>query len=195
MSKIDQIMEQAQVFASAWSLVGGMLDSGNALEDAETEKRDLRQTVTDALESLQSENAELRQLAERVKLEAQMHAQEARTANATIAEIYQVISGATGEPGNWHGAEPVREYVAGLRRDRDEWKDATVSANQRFKQAESKVDELRRQLEEARKDRREVLLDAASVFPVVLRKMWSGGDVVEWLCQEADRAAIKGEKE
>jgi hypothetical protein len=57
------------------------------------------------------------------------------------------------------------------------------------------IAELRRQLEEARKDRREVLLDAASVFPVVLRKMWSGGDVVEWLCQEADRAAIKGERE
>lgn len=48
----------------------------------------------------------------RLKLEAQCHAQEARTANATVHEIYQVISGATGEPGNWNGADPVKAYVA-----------------------------------------------------------------------------------
>lgn len=50
-------------------------------------------------------------LISRLKHEAQIHAQEARTANSTITEIYQVISGATGEPGNWNGAEPVRAYV------------------------------------------------------------------------------------
>lgn len=55
----------------------------------------------------------------RLKLEAQIHAQEARTANATIAEIYQCVSGATGEPGNWHGAEPVRRLV----QERDDWKE------------------------------------------------------------------------
>lgn len=49
-----------------------------------------------------------------LKQEAQIHAQEARTANATIAEIYQVCSGATGEQGNWHGAEPVRMRIAEL---------------------------------------------------------------------------------
>ena len=47
----------------------------------------------------------------RLRLEAQCHAQEARTANATINEIYQIVSGGRGEPGNWHGAEPVRRYV------------------------------------------------------------------------------------
>ncbi|HEY8359486.1 MAG TPA: hypothetical protein VIL30_18705 [Ramlibacter sp.] len=50
-------------------------------------------------------------LVERLKLEAQAHASEARTANSTIYEIYQVISGGKGEPGNWNGAEPVRAYV------------------------------------------------------------------------------------
>jgi len=39
-------------------------------------------------------------LIERLKLEAQSHAQEARTANATIAEIYQLCTEATGELGN-----------------------------------------------------------------------------------------------
>ena len=53
-------------------------------------------------------------LIERLRMEAQIHAQEARTANATIAEIYQLCSGGKGEPGNWHGAEPVRELVREL---------------------------------------------------------------------------------
>lgn len=58
--------------------------------------------------------AEVEALAERLKLEAQGHAQEARTANATIAECYQVATGSTGEPGNWHGAEPIRALKAKL---------------------------------------------------------------------------------
>jgi hypothetical protein len=39
---VDTIMEQAQVFASAWSLVNGPFDQGNALERAEQEKTILR---------------------------------------------------------------------------------------------------------------------------------------------------------
>jgi hypothetical protein len=46
------------------------------------------------------------------KLQAQAHAQEARTANCTIAEIYQLCTGRKGEPGNWNGAEPVKALVA-----------------------------------------------------------------------------------
>ena len=53
-------------------------------------------------------------LSESLKLEAQIHALEARTANATIYEIYRLCTGATGEPGNWSGAEPVRKIVTKL---------------------------------------------------------------------------------
>jgi hypothetical protein len=49
-----------------------------------------------------------------LKQEAQIHAQEARTANGTIAEIYQLCTGSTGEPGSWNGAAPVRELVEKL---------------------------------------------------------------------------------
>ena len=42
---MQQIMEQAQVFASAWSLVGGRFDTGNALDDAEDAKAELRTMV------------------------------------------------------------------------------------------------------------------------------------------------------
>lgn len=37
----ETIMEQAQVFASGWSLVGGIFDNGHALEDAEELKDEL----------------------------------------------------------------------------------------------------------------------------------------------------------
>jgi len=43
---IEQIMDQAQVYASAWSLVGGPFDQGNLLEQAELEKQVLLEMVT-----------------------------------------------------------------------------------------------------------------------------------------------------
>jgi hypothetical protein len=39
---IDSVMEQAQVFASAWALVGSRFDSGNEMENAEEQKKALR---------------------------------------------------------------------------------------------------------------------------------------------------------
>jgi len=43
---VDSVMEQAQVFASAWSLVGSRFDSGSGLEDAEQAKAELRAMLT-----------------------------------------------------------------------------------------------------------------------------------------------------
>jgi hypothetical protein len=39
---VDSVMAQAQVFASAWSLVGGQFDFGNGLKDAEQAEAELR---------------------------------------------------------------------------------------------------------------------------------------------------------
>lgn len=47
---VEQIMEQAQVFASAWALVGGQFDDGDQLEAAELEKDLLTAMVAHALE-------------------------------------------------------------------------------------------------------------------------------------------------
>lgn len=47
---VEQIMEQAQVFASAWALVGGPFDAGDQLEAAELEKDLLGAMVAHALE-------------------------------------------------------------------------------------------------------------------------------------------------
>ena len=38
---VDEVMAQAQVFASAWALVGSRFVSGSGLEEAEQEKKDL----------------------------------------------------------------------------------------------------------------------------------------------------------
>ncbi|SFK45856.1 hypothetical protein SAMN04244574_00692 [Azotobacter beijerinckii] len=42
---VGQVMTQAQVFASAWSLVGGRFDAGDGLKHAEEEKRRLREML------------------------------------------------------------------------------------------------------------------------------------------------------
>jgi len=45
-------------------------------------------------------------------LQAQIWKGEARCANHTIGQIYQICTGARGEPGNWNGAEPVKALIA-----------------------------------------------------------------------------------
>jgi hypothetical protein len=47
---IKAIMEQAQVFASSWSMVGGPFAADDQLERAEEEKAELKKLVTSALE-------------------------------------------------------------------------------------------------------------------------------------------------
>lgn len=52
---VDQVMEQAEIFASAWSLVGGPFDSGDQLEQAKLEKEELLGMV----EALAGEQSQL----------------------------------------------------------------------------------------------------------------------------------------
>lgn len=47
---IKAIMEQAQVFASSWSMVGGPFAADDQLERAEEEKSELKKLITGALE-------------------------------------------------------------------------------------------------------------------------------------------------
>jgi hypothetical protein len=51
-------------------------------------------------------------LYEACKQQAQIWKQEARCANDTIAQIYQLVTGKKGEPGNWNGAKPIKALVA-----------------------------------------------------------------------------------
>ncbi|WP_295810361.1 hypothetical protein [uncultured Nitratireductor sp.] len=70
--------------------------------------------ASDAAEA-RGEIERLRSLTERLRMEAQGHSGEARTANASLQEAYQVASGRTGEPGNWNGAEPIKSEIERLR--------------------------------------------------------------------------------
>lgn len=49
---IESLMEQAQVFASAWSLVGGQFDQGDQLEAANDEKELLQELLEDFQEQV-----------------------------------------------------------------------------------------------------------------------------------------------
>ncbi len=46
---LDAIMEQAQVYASAWSLVGSRFDNGDELANAQAEKAELRALIERAM--------------------------------------------------------------------------------------------------------------------------------------------------
>lgn len=64
--------------------------------------------ATQAMEDVKELTAER----DAIKQQAQIWKMEAETQKATVHEIYQLCTGATGEPGDWHGAEPVRALVA-----------------------------------------------------------------------------------
>lgn len=61
--------------------------------------------------ALQAELDAANALCEKLKQEAEIHAQEARTHKSTVHKIYQLVTGATGEPGNWNGAKPVKQLI------------------------------------------------------------------------------------
>lgn len=63
------------------------------------------------IEELEAKSAALEQQAVQWKGEAMAH-------KSSLHEAYQVLTGATGEPGNWNGARPFRQF---LQADRDEF--------------------------------------------------------------------------
>lgn len=63
-------------------------------------------------ERLRARIAELEVQRDALKQQAETWAQEARTQKSTVHEIYRLCTGGTGEPGDWHGAEPVRALIA-----------------------------------------------------------------------------------
>lgn len=55
----EQLMEQAQVFASAWAMIDGPFDSGDQLERAEDEKAALSDMIDQALGHIAEERDQL----------------------------------------------------------------------------------------------------------------------------------------
>ena len=67
------------------------------------------------LEVATAEIERLRNLVDRLRTEAQIHSGEARTANSSLHDAYQAASGGRGEPGNWNGANPIKDEIERLR--------------------------------------------------------------------------------
>jgi len=131
-----------------------------------------------ALEAEKKRADEAEALVERLKREAVQHAQEARTANATIAEIYQAVTGGTGEPGNWQGAEPIKAELTRLREENERYREAARRAHvvvvntpsSRIKELEAEVVRLRGVVEEA-----DITLSHARTFVTTREKMHPTG--------------------
>lgn len=85
--------QQPDLIREAVSCYWRLAASEDALEEAELAQR----------------NAEAKY--EACKLQAQCWSHEAKAQKATVLESYQAASGATGEPGDWNGAEPIRRLV------------------------------------------------------------------------------------
>lgn len=77
------------------------------------------ENMCETIATLQAENAGLSNKCERLKMEAEGHAMEARTANSTINAAYQAVTGKTGEPGTWNGERPIVECIEGLRSENE----------------------------------------------------------------------------
>jgi hypothetical protein len=76
---VNMVMEQAQVFASSWALVGTRFDSGDALEHAEAMKAELREMLVVAPEPVAQEPVAIAEAVEHNKTLADLLR---RTANA-----------------------------------------------------------------------------------------------------------------
>ena len=116
------------------------------------------------------------ELEERLKQEAQIQAQEARSHRATVREIYQAVTGRTGEPGDWNGAKPVMALIE----ERDALRDRVDELSRAYAVQGLALEELT-----AERDRyREALRPFAALDP----DKWGSEERVAIL---AARAALK----
>lgn len=74
---------------------------------------DLRQLISER-DQLLAQLAQAEARADACQQQAEIWKQEARTQTATVNEVYQLLTGGTGEPGNWNGARPVRSAALRL---------------------------------------------------------------------------------
>lgn len=80
-----EIMESAQVFASAWSLVGGQFDFGNGMQRAEAAKADLKEMVAELV-------AERDELMKALRLWMRYFGDDHETVMLAIAEDHSVLT-------------------------------------------------------------------------------------------------------
>lgn len=105
------ISESERVLA-AYEERGAEIEAVRGDHDAALERS---RSLVAQLSTAKEEIERLKTLASRLQQEAEIHAGEARAHKASLHEAYQAVTGATGEPGNWNGAEPVKNFVSTAR--------------------------------------------------------------------------------
>ena len=130
---VERLIERLSLYERAWGCEPSVaphveqhpgITTGRVITDA-------RDAIT-ALDALRTALTEALALSDRLRQEAEIHAQEARTMKAIVHEAYQVATGATGEPGNWNGAQPIRDALERVRKEarREGMEEAAQRADQ-----------------------------------------------------------------
>ena len=97
----DEISRIAKGLCCSNGCVGG--HHGSCLSyQVEPAVRAALSAVCRVPDGLDAEIARLTDLCERLRMEAQ---------TATVNEVYQFATGATGEPGNWRGSKPIKTAI------------------------------------------------------------------------------------
>lgn len=104
---IAMLMEQAQVFASAWSLVGGTFDQGDQLQVAEDEKARL-EDMLDLFQDQVDTNAAPGNLKEIAEGLVQWH-------GSKIKQVRTVLDAPRGTPVSIGGTDLTGEKLSGFR--------------------------------------------------------------------------------
>ena len=87
---VKNVMEQAQVFASAWALVGGPFDDGNALETAKEARDELRAMLAAAPPAPSAEPVSLNDPAVQKRLAAQWGYVSAPSAEPALPALWVI---------------------------------------------------------------------------------------------------------
>lgn len=134
----EQLMEQAQTYASTWASVGGPFDDGKTLERAEEEKEEFWRLV----ERLAFERDALAAHVERLK------------------DILTVVT-------KWQNHVDPGERTAAIE---------LLKESPLISLAHRDADTI-----------------ASLSFPTMLRKMWSGGEVQQWINEQASEKSRQAE--
>jgi hypothetical protein len=85
--------------------------------------RYIRESIADAaINALRAENERLTRERDALKQQAKQWAMEAKAQKTTVHECYRAVTGGTGEPGDWHGAQPVIDALTAPAPDPDHGK-------------------------------------------------------------------------
>lgn len=133
MTDIDQLVEQAakNIFEhdDFGKLIPGVEQKPRWVERGNSGAQMIARSIAETafsetlIAEWRAQKAEIERkdwIIEQVREQASSWKSEAKTQSSTVQEIYQIVTDKTGEPGDWHGASPVREMKAEIEKLRED---------------------------------------------------------------------------